>query len=223
MKLILLLIFLSMAQSVAAQSFTYQDEKGTTLSKAQVDALDKKHHGFLGLEIVNEGPPVRVQVRAPSAAEWQTLQQLRQQETTALQKKWLGKTLPEFSLTSIGHKVFSNKHLLGYQTLLFFWSKSDYRSLAQLPALERLVTLYKGKPVQFWALTFEDAVLVKEFLTHRPFSFTQLPGNFSFVMEDLGIMQTPVFMVLDKKGIIRFISTDTEATIDRILAPELNP
>lgn len=223
MKLILLLIFLSMAQSVAAQSFTYQDEKGKTLSKAQVAALDKKHHGFLSLEIVNEGPPMRVQVRPPSAAEWQTLQQLRQQETAALQKKWLGKTLPEFSLSSIDHTFFTNKHLLGHHTLLFFWSKSDYRSIAQLPALERLVALNKGKSVQFWALTFEDVVLVKEFLKHRPFPFTQLPGNFSFVMEDMGIMQTPVFMVLDKKGVIRFISTDTEAAIDRILAPELYP
>lgn len=222
MKLGLFFILFCMTQSLLAQSFTYQDEKGKTLSKAQLEALDKKHQGFLSLEIVDEGPPIRVQVRPPSPLELKTLQKLRLEETATLQKKWLGKALPAFSLTSSANTLFTNKKLVGHTTLLFFWSKSDYRSIAQFPALERLVKQNKGKPVQFWALTFEDAVLVKEFLKKHPLSFTHLPGNFSFVMEELGIMQTPVFMVLDKKGLVRFVSTETQPTIDLLLTPELN-
>ncbi|MFM6953514.1 MAG: TlpA family protein disulfide reductase [Sphingobacteriaceae bacterium] len=210
-----------MTEITSAQVVRYQDEKGKALSQAQVDALDKKNHGFLSLEIVQEGPPLRVQVRPPSAAELQTLQKLHQQETAALQKKWLDKSLPSFTLGSTSDKLFTNKNLAGHATLLFFWSKADYRSIAQFPALSRLVSSQKGKPVQFWALTFEDAVLIKDFLKQHPFPFTQLPGNFSFVMEDMGIMQTPVYMLLDTKAKIKFISTDTQANIDQVLLPVL--
>jgi peroxiredoxin len=220
MKYLLLLIFFSMTEIASAQ-VSYQDEKGKPLSQAQVDALDKKNHGFLSLEIVQEGQPMRVQVRPPSAAELQTLQKLRQQETAALQKKWLDKTLPNFTLSSTTDKLFTNKNLLGHATLLFFWSKADYRSIAQFAALSRLVASQKGKPVQFWALSFEDVVLVKDFLKQHSFPFTQLPGNFSFVMEDMGIMQTPVYMLLDSKATIKFISTDTQASIDQVLLPVL--
>ena len=221
MKLLLVLIFLTMTEITTAQVVRYQDEKGKALSQEQVDALDKKNHGFLSLEIVKEGTPMMVQVRPPSATELQTLQKLRQQETAALQKKWLDKNLPSFTLGSTSDKLFTNKNLAGHATLLFFWSKADYRSIAQLPALSRLVASQKGKPVQFWALTFEDVVLIKDFLKQHTFPFTQLPGNFSFVMEDMGIMQTPVYMLLDNKAKIKFISTDTQANIDQILLPVL--
>lgn len=221
MKLLLVFIFLIMTEITTAQVVSYQDEKGKALSQAQVDALDKKCHGFLSLEIVQEGPLMMVQVRPPSATELQTLQKLRQQETAVLQKKWLDKTLPSFNLGSTSDKIFSNKNLLGHVTLLFFWSKADYRSIAQLPALSRLVASQKGKPVQFWALTFEDVVLVKDFLKQHPFPFTQLPGNFSFMMEDMGIMQTPVYMLLDNKAKIKFISTDNQANIDLVLLSAL--
>ena len=86
MKLLLVFIFLIMTEITTAQVVSYQDEKGKALSQAQVDALDKKCHGFLSLEIVQEGPLMMVQVRPPSATELQTLQKLRQQETAVLQK-----------------------------------------------------------------------------------------------------------------------------------------
>ena len=78
MKLLLVFIFLIMTEITTAQVVSYQDEKGKALSQAQVDALDKKCHGFLSLEIVQEGPLMMVQVRPPSATELQTLQKLRQ-------------------------------------------------------------------------------------------------------------------------------------------------
>ncbi len=221
MKLLLVFIFLIMTEITTAQVVNYQDEKGKALSQAQVNALDKKNHGFLSLEIVKEGTPMQVQVRPPSATELQTLQKLRQQETAAVQKKWIDKTLPTFTLGSTSDKLYTNKNLTGHATLLFFWSKADYRSIAQLPALSRLVASQKGKPIQFWALTFEDVVLIKEFLKQYPFPFTQLPGNFSFVMEDMGIIQTPLYMLLDNKAKIKFISTDTQANIDQVLLPAL--
>ena len=221
MKLLLIFILLIMTEITNAQVVSYQDEKGKALSHAQVNALDKKYHGFLSLEIVKEGTPMLVLVRPPSASELQTLQKLRQQETAALQKKWLDKTLPSFNLASTSDKIFTNKNLAGHATLLFFWSKADYRSIAQLSALSRLVASQKGKPIQFWALTFEDVVLVKDFLKQHRFPFTQLPGNFSFVMEDMGIMQTPVYMLLDNKAKVKFISTDTQANIDQVLLPAL--
>lgn len=221
MKLLLVFIFLIMTEITTAQVVSYQDQKGKALSQAQVDALDKKCHGFLSLEIMQEGLPIMVQVRPPSSTELQNLQKLRQQETAALQKKWLDKTLPSFNLASTSDKIFNNKNLAGHATLLFFWSKTDYRSIAQFPALSRLVASQKGKSVQFWAFTFEDRVLIKDFLKKHPFPFTQLPGNFSFVMEDMGIMQTPVYMLLDNKAKIKFISTDTQPNIDKVLLPAL--
>lgn len=205
----------------AQTMFTYQDAKGKVLSQAQIDQLDKKYQGFLSMEIVDEGPPMRVQVSPPSPEEMKMLQKLRQQETDELKKKWIGKSLPAFSITSLNGKILSNKALPGHPTVLFFWSKSDYASLNQLAALNKLAAGFKGKPIQFWAITFEDRVLIKSFLQKHALNFTHLPGDFTFVMEKMGIIQTPVFMILDTKGIIRFLSTSTQKNIDQLLTAEI--
>lgn len=201
--------------------FIYKDVKGKTLSQAQVDLLDKQFHGFLSMEIVEEGPPTIVQVTPPNSAEIKAIQKLRDEETAALKKKWIGKTLPAFSLKTLDSKTLTPKSLMGHATVLFFWSKSDYGSLNQLSAMNQLAQKYKGKPVQFWALTFEDPVLIKEFLKKRPLAFIHAPGDFSFVMEKMGIMQTPVSMMLDSKGVIRFLSTSTQKNIDELLSTEI--
>jgi peroxiredoxin len=224
MKTILLTLnlFLFGLVNLHAQTmFSYQDAKGKAMSQAQVDQLDKKYQGFLHMEIIEDGQPLLVQVSPPSAEEMKTLKKLRDEETAALVKKWLGKALPPFSFKTLDGKSLAPKNLLGHPTLLFFWSKSDYNSVNQLAAMNQMVKSFKGKPVQFWAITFEDQVLVKEFLKSHPLAFTQMPGNFEFVMQKMGIMQTPVSMILDSKGIIRFLTTSTQKNIHQTLTQQI--
>lgn len=217
-----ILAFMAGSITLKAQSmFIYKDSKGKTLSQAQVDLLDKKNQGFLSMEILEDGKQIVVQVTPPSEQEIKMLKQLRQQETDDLKKKWLGKTLPDFSLETIDGKFLTPQNLPGHKTVLFFWSKSDYVSLNQLAGLNKLAASFKGKPVQFWAITFEDRVLIKEFLQKHRLAFIHAPGDVSFVMEKMGVMQTPAFMVLDSKGVIQFLSTSTQKNIDQLLSAEI--
>lgn len=199
------LLFIGATNSLKAQNmFTYQDKNGKKLSQAQVDELNKKYQGFLSLEIVQDGPPTLVEVTPPTPQEMKAIRTFRDQETADLKKKWIGKMLPVFSFKSLEGKTLNPKSLQAHQTVFFFWSKNDYASLNQISALNKMRAAYKGKPVQFWAITFEDQVLIKEFLKDHFFSFTQIAGDFSFVMEKMGIMQTPVYLLLDSKGVVRF-------------------
>lgn len=224
MKTVLLslsLVVLGLANLHAQKMFSYQDVKGKPLSQAQVDQLEKQFQGFLGMEIIKEGNPLVVQVSTPSPQEWKYIQNLRHQELEALKKKWLGKPLPTFALQSLDNKVLVNKNLIGRKTLFFFWSKSNYVSLNQFASLTKLLSSFKGKPVQFWAITFEDKVLIKDFLKLHPFAFVHAPGDFSFVMEKMGIVQTPVFLLTDSKGIVRYLDISNDKNIGQRLATEI--
>lgn len=215
-------LLFTLSTSVKAQNmFIYKDKDGKILTQAQVDAMDKKHNGFLIVEFLRDDEPMIVRVTAPSPAEMKVIKEFRDEETAVLKKKWLGKPLPSFSMETLDGKTMSSKNLLGKKTVVFFWSKNDYGSLNQINNLNKMAISYKGKPVQFWAMTFEDSVLIREFLETHTLSFTHLPNNFSFVMEKMGIMQTPVSMVIDSKGIIRFLTTSYQRNIDQVLAAEI--
>lgn len=215
------LVLIGLANLHAQKMFSYQDAKGKSLSQAQVDQLEKQFQGFLGMEIIKEGNPIVVQVSTPSPQEWKSIQKLRLEELEALKKKWLGKPLPKFSLQTLDHNVLVNKNLLGRKTLFFFWSKSDYISLNQFASLTKLTSGFREKPVQFWAITFEDRVLIKDFLKQHPLPFLHAPGDFSFVMEKMGILQTPVYLITDSKGIVRYLEISSDKNIGQRLATEI--
>lgn len=204
----------------AQQMFTYKDAKGKILSQAQVDSLDKQYGGFLIIEFLSDDPLI-VQVIFPNPQELKAIRELRETETAELKKKWLGKTLPPFNFESLAKKKYGSDQLLGKKTVIFFWSRNDYGSLNQLQAMNDLVRSNQDKEVQFLAVTFEDAVLVKEFLKKHPMNMEILPNNFEWVMQDLAIMQTPVVMIVAPDGKVCFISTSSQRDIDRIIKAEL--
>ncbi|MEY3679361.1 MAG: hypothetical protein RI924_1502 [Bacteroidota bacterium] len=207
-------------QLSAQQMFVYKDKNGKALTQAQVDALDKKYNGFLIVEFLRDEEPMMVQISAPTAQELKVIRDLRAEETIQLQKKWMNKPLPVFSLENLSGKTRSNQDLLAKKTVVFFFSKNDYGSLSQWATLDQLAKQYKDK-AQFWAITFEDAVLIREFLNKHPLAYEIIPNSFSFVMQDLGIMQTPVSMILDSKGIVKFLTTNTQRRMDLVLKEEL--
>ena len=222
-SLIKTLIFLWIAipaELIAQQMFIYKDKNGKTMTQAQVDALDKQYNGFLIVEFLSDEVPMVVQVSAPSANELKLIKDLREEETQLLKSKLLNKPLPALDLEGLSGKKFSNKNLLGKRTVLFFFSKNDYGSLSQMSRLHKFAQSQKDQ-AQFWAITFEDAVLIKDFLQKHPFAYEVIPNSFSFIMQDLGIMQTPVSIVLDRKGMVKFLSTSTQRHIDLVLKAEL--
>lgn len=206
--------------SNAQHMFIYKDAKGNILSQAQVDSLDKQYGGFLIIEFLSDEPLI-VQVIPPNSQELKAIRELRESETAELKKKWLGKTLPPFNFESLAKKKYSPDQLLGKKTVIFFWSRNDYGSLNQLQAMNELVRSNQEKELQVWAVTFEDAVLVKEFLKKHLMNMEIMPNNFEFVMQELAIMQTPVSMIVAPDGKVCFISTSTQRDIDGILKSEL--
>ncbi len=220
MKTLIFLWIAIPAELTAQQMFIYKDKNGKTMTQAQVDALDKQYNGFLIVEFLSDEEPLVVQVSAPTTNELKLIKDLREEETQVLKSKLLNKPLPAFALEGLSGKKFNNKNLLGKRTVLFFFSKNDYGSLCQLSRLHQFAQNQKDK-AQFWALTFEDTVLIREFLKKYPLAYEIIPNSFSFVMQDLGIMQTPVSMVLDRKGLVKFLTTNTQRHIDLVLKAEL--
>ena len=200
--------------------FIYKDAKGKIMTQAQVDSLDKQYGGFLIIEFLSDDPLI-VQVIPPNPQELKVIRELRENETAELKKKWLGKSLPPFNFESLNKKKYGPDQLLDKKTVIFFWSRNDYGSLNQLHAMNDMVRSNQDKEVQFWAVTFEDAVLVKEFLKKHPMNMEVMPNNFEFVMQELAIMQTPASMIIGRDGKVTYLSTSTQRDIDVILKSEL--
>lgn len=200
--------------------FIYKNAKGKILSQTQVDSLDNQYGGFLIIEFLSDDPLI-VQVIPPNPQELKVIRELRENETTELKKKWLGKALPAFKFESLGKKKFGPDKLLGKKTVLFFWSRNDYGSLNQLHTMNQMVQSNQDRDAQFWAVTFEDAVLVKDFFKKHPMNMEVMPNNFEFVMQELAIMQTPVSMIIGRDAKVCFISTSTQRDIDGIIKSEL--
>jgi peroxiredoxin len=114
-----------------------------------------------------------------------------------------GKPIPELSLETITGKKIETKDLKGKVIVINLWFTSCQPCIAELPALNRLVTEYKDKDVVFLGLSTDTReVLDSDFFPKYKFEFTIVPKAFLQIVK-LGETGYPTTYIIDKKGQVR--------------------
>ena len=124
----------------------------------------------------------------------------------------LDKAAPGFELTDLNGSPCSLAALKGKIVVLNFWFTQCGGCIAEMPDLNALKHGYAGEGVVFLGITFNDNAKVKAFLATKQFDYTIIP-NAAQVCKDYNIYGYPTSVVIDRAGVVRFISTSITGDI----------
>lgn len=119
-------------------------------------------------------------------------------------KKWIGQSLPTFSLGDAQGNVYNSASLQGKVVVINFWSVYSIPCLMEMPYLSKLVGLYAGKDVVFLAPTLETSKQIQHAFSKSTFTYTVLPQA-QTLFSSMHIDIQPTHLVVDKKGIINAV------------------
>jgi peroxiredoxin len=111
---------------------------------------------------------------------------------------------PEFSLRDLKGKLYSLKNLKGKIVVLNFWFIACKPCVNEMPVLNAIKKSYGSDKIVFLALALDQPSAIHAFLKDHPFEYTILPGA-KKTAENYNLNAYPASVVIDKKGIIRFI------------------
>ncbi len=126
-----------------------------------------------------------------------------------------GSKLPAFSAALLSGGKFETSNLGDNVTILNFWFTSCAPCIKEMPVLNALVDSFAGKPVSFYAFTYEKTDEVENFLKKKQFKFNHAVDAKS-IIDKLGVSQYPLTIILDKKGLVRYISQSEIITYEQI-------
>ncbi len=121
--------------------------------------------------------------------------------------KYEKKQLPALSFSDIRGRRYDSRKLKGYVLYFNFWSVFCGPCVAEIPDLNQLKDLYKGKKALFFAIAPESEAELKTFLAAHPFNFNIVSSSALF--KELGIDGYPAHFFIDRNGVIRKVSTGT--------------
>lgn len=116
----------------------------------------------------------------------------------------LGRLAPGFELLGMDGQLCTLEKLKGKVVVLNFWFRNCKPCVNEMPTLNSIKERYDPSNVVFLALTFDTKDEVGDFLRTHAFSFKILP-NAGLVANEYGIAAYPASMVIDRKGIVRFV------------------
>ncbi len=117
----------------------------------------------------------------------------------------LGDVFPEFELKTLDNKVIKSSDLKGKTIFINTWFTACQPCVREIPELNQLQYFF-GDQVAFLAISPDNPEKTKAFIKKHPFSFHHLPGNRPFLTKEIGVKYYPKIIIINKKGIIRFIS-----------------
>lgn len=131
--------------------------------------------------------------------------QARLDKSDQILKGLVGCKAPDFDVTTLTGEPIKLMDLKGKIVVINFWFESCAPCIAELPALNKLAAEYADKDVVFIAFGRDSESEIKNFLSSRKFNYKMVSGKFDISMEYCVISGWPMNMVLDKKGIVRYI------------------
>lgn len=88
-----------------------------------------------------------------------------------------------FSAVTMSGETINLESLKGKVVVLTFWSTRCDICKSEIPKLNDLVKIYKGKDVVFLGLTTDNPAKVENFLKSKPFNFNILPNSFGILLK----------------------------------------
>jgi thiol-disulfide isomerase/thioredoxin len=123
---------------------------------------------------------------------------------------FVGKPAPNFVMTDTSGKKLTNKSLLGKVVVLDFWATWCGPCKAASPAMQKLHSQLGSQGVMvIGANCFErgnSATAAKAYAAEHKYTY-RFTSNNDGLAESFGIQGIPAFVIIDKKGVVRFTAT----------------
>lgn len=132
-----------------------------------------------------------------------------------------GEPALDFLATDLNGKSYKLSDLKGKVVVLNFWFTKCGPCVAEMPALNELVNLYKNKDVVFLAITFNKKEIVTQFLENQPFNYTIL-ANANDVTNIYGVQSYPTNIIINKTGEIVLKELGYRTNIKEVLQTSIN-
>lgn len=131
-----------------------------------------------------------------------------------------GANAPDFTFKTIKGQTVALAQLKGRIVVINFWNTGCKPCIAEMPALNKIVALYKTQNVTFIAATYESAQKAKTFFIKHPFLFQQVTDARKPIVEEFLTNDIyPYSMIIDKAGHVNKImiggSFDTNDTFQQ--------
>ncbi|SFN30317.1 Peroxiredoxin [Chitinophaga sp. YR627] len=149
----------------------------------------------------------------------------KMQEASAKRQQLLNdmvdKPAPGFTLLDINGKKWSLKNLKGKVVVLNFWFVTCPPCIQEMPELNGLTKDYQSKDVVFLAMTYNDKEKVTDFLEAHTFDYNLLVDSHDTDVA-YNVTSWPVSFVINKEGIIKFVTKGGQATIRQQLTKAID-
>jgi peroxiredoxin len=120
-----------------------------------------------------------------------------------------GKPLPGFDFVDLKGNIYNSKTCRGKLLVLNFWFIGCIPCQREMPALNKLVALYKSRnDMLFVSMTSNNENELKVFLEKTPFAYAVIPDKSLYITDTLNVHMFPTQMIIDKKGFISKIPED---------------
>lgn len=138
-----------------------------------------------------------------------------------------GKSIPDFAMKSVTGTSYTAKSLKGKVVILDFWATWCAPCVAASPTMQKLYTKYSKQGLVVLGSNITDSADgVKGYVKKHGYTYPFTQGNEAYAKK-VGISAIPVFVFIDKKGVVQKVDTgfsastspaDWEATVKKLLA-----
>jgi|GEM_PF-1599920 len=132
----------------------------------------------------------------------------------------IDKPAPYFNVIDLKGKKYNLAALKGKVIVLNFWFIACGGCIAEMPDLNNIKSSYPADQVIFLAFALDKKAPLGKFMKTHDFRYTIIPDA-KKTHQTYGVYACPVSMVIDRKGIIRFIS-DAGERIENKLPGAIN-
>lgn len=123
--------------------------------------------------------------------------------------KMVSKSLSGFNFIDLNGNVYNKETCKGKIVVLNFWFIHCTSCVAEMPALNKLVNLYKErKDVIFVSLASDPPGKLKTFLEKTTFNYAVVPDMQNYLLDTLQIHSYPTQVIINKKGMVVKVPED---------------
>lgn len=133
----------------------------------------------------------------------------------------VGQKVKDFEIKDVKGKELKFSDLEGKVVVLNFWFIECKPCVMEIPELNALVDEFQNQDIVFLAIALNSKNEVKGFLKEHKFTYQVFPDG-PAVAEEFGIIGYPTNLIIDQKGIVRYVSTGVGPDNQFLLKKEIS-
>jgi peroxiredoxin len=133
----------------------------------------------------------------------------------------IGNPAMDFNLVDLKGEKYKLSELKGKVIALNFWFVECKPCVMEMPELNELVEEFKGKEVLFLSIAINKKDQLKKFLKSTEFNYEVIP-NGQTTADSFAVKGFPTNVIIDKNGIIQYVSTGIGPNNKDNLQKEIN-